>query len=138
MDNGERIRGEEVEMRDAGREVASRALRPRAYCGCEQAAEARAYVRKSCWHLDTRFLSLFNLRCASPSLTLREVSRVVKYLTGGHLRVLPTGDPSKSFQLFKRAIPAGYLCVFVIRARFHWPINDFSVGCLFLSPNAAI
>lgn len=56
------------------REVASRALGHVRIVVERITVDARAYVRKSCWHLDTRFLSLFALRCASPSYPPRIAS----------------------------------------------------------------
>lgn len=65
-----------------GREVASRALGHVRIVIERITVDARAYVRKSCWHLDTRFLSLFSLWCASPSYPTE--NSIVKYFTGGH------------------------------------------------------
>lgn len=63
-----------------GREVASRALGHVRIVIERITVDARAYVRKSCWHLDTRFLSLFSLWCASPSYPTE--NSIVKYFTG--------------------------------------------------------
>ena len=60
------------------REVASRALGHVHIVVERITVDARAYVRKSCWHLDTRFLSLFTLH--HPLARPRNV--VVKYFTG--------------------------------------------------------
>lgn len=70
------------------REVASRALGHVRIVIERITVDARAYVRKSCWHLDTRFLSLFSLWCASPSYPTE--NSIVKYFTGGHpLEIVP-------------------------------------------------
>lgn len=86
-----RVRRDSNEISWDKREVASRAL-GHVRIVVERIVDARAYVRKSCWHLDTRFLSLFGLRCASPFCPTE--NGVVKYFNGG-----PPCVSSKSFLL---------------------------------------
>lgn len=63
-------------------------VRPRAHCdtNANGRMHACAYVRKSCWHLGTRFLSL------SGSLRVLRLYGIVKYFTGGAAYVRGKGD----------------------------------------------